>query len=179
MNSQNQLLPIVFQSKRNMPHFLKLVFISPTVIESHSFESFEKIWEWSCSSGLVPSIKCWSFRFWVILLKNMLLMNEIWPNSMFEKQWWCVVSCSTYAACFVILDMTTFPFSPWLSMTYCNRILMMLYFLSVDSLPHHLDQFVFQLLVVSRHLLFLWSIDVVFVISYLFAALLTDNPPRK
>ena len=31
-----------------MPHFRKLVFISPTVIESHSFESFEKI----CGNGL-------------------------------------------------------------------------------------------------------------------------------
>ena len=49
LNSQNQLAPIVFQSKRNMPHFRKLVFISPAVIESHSFESFEKI----CGNGLV------------------------------------------------------------------------------------------------------------------------------
>ena len=48
MSSQSQLVPIVFQSKRNMPHFRKLVFISPTVIESHSFESFEKI----CANGL-------------------------------------------------------------------------------------------------------------------------------
>ena len=48
MSSQSQLVPIVFQSKRNMPHFRKLVFISPTVIESHSFESFVNI----CGNGL-------------------------------------------------------------------------------------------------------------------------------
>ena len=40
MNFQNQLAPITFQSKGNMKHFRKPVFISPTFIESHSFEKF-------------------------------------------------------------------------------------------------------------------------------------------
>ena len=53
--SKSRLTPIGFWSKGNMPHFRKPVFISPTVIDSHSF--IKILWKWSCSSGLVPSIK--------------------------------------------------------------------------------------------------------------------------
>ena len=38
--SESQLVPIAFQSKGNVAHFRKTVFISPTVIDSHSFEKF-------------------------------------------------------------------------------------------------------------------------------------------
>ena len=60
-------MPITFQSKGNIAHFRKLVFISPTVIDSDSFEIF-------CGNGLAAvdwflPLGIAGFRFWVILLK--------------------------------------------------------------------------------------------------------------
>ena len=137
-------MPIAFRSKGNMPHFRKPAFISPTVIDSHS--SFERF----CGNGLTAvdwflPLSVESFRFWVILLKD--AFNE-WNMTTFSVSKTIVVR-GVRQHIWSLLCRSRYD-------NHCNRILMMLYFLSLASLPHQVDQFVFQPLAVYQYLLFLW-----------------------